>query len=136
MTDELRAKFDLLPCPFCGGRAEVVEQRDEDGRFAAVGCSKCGAGSRQHYFCGGDAREHVVSAWNKRAAGAEVEALKRNAERLNAIAKWCAAGRRVEFAKSLLGNGIEIGLHNPIFATVKENLTVAIDAAMAKESGE
>lgn len=80
MTNELRAKFDLFPCPFCGGDATIAEQTDEDGRFAAVVCLMCGAGSRQHYFCGDDAREHVADAWNERAAhasrDAEVEALK------------------------------------------------------------
>ena len=84
-TDELRAKFDLLPCPFCGGDATITEQSDEDGRFAAVVCWTCGAGSRQHYFCGDDAREHVAGAWNKRSAHAsrdvEVEALIRKYEK-------------------------------------------------------
>ena len=57
----------LLPCPFCGGEAEIVRAMDKDGRFAAVGCPACGAGSRQHYFVGDDAVPHVVSAWNRRA---------------------------------------------------------------------
>ena len=57
----------LLPCPFCGGEPEIVRAQDEDGRFAAVGCPHCGAGSRQHYFVGDDAVPHVVSAWNRRA---------------------------------------------------------------------
>lgn len=61
------AERELLPCPFCGGRAEIIEQEDSDGRFAAVGCWECGAGSRQHYFLGDDARDHVAGAWNKRA---------------------------------------------------------------------
>lgn len=61
-------KVQLLPCPFCGGEAEMVEAHDDDGRFAAVGCNKCGAGSRQHYFCGDDARDYAASAWNTRRA--------------------------------------------------------------------
>lgn len=69
MTDDMqREDFELLPCPFCDGKASVIEDTDEDGRFAAVVCWECGAGSRQHYFCGDDARPHVVGAWNKRAA--------------------------------------------------------------------
>lgn len=68
MTDKLKAERELLlPCPFCGGNAQIIEQRDEDGRFAAVVCWMCGAGSRQHYFLGDDAREHVAGAWNKRS---------------------------------------------------------------------
>lgn len=58
----------LKPCPFCGGEAEIITDTDEDGRFAAVACPKCGAGSRQHYFCGEDARKFAASAWNARPA--------------------------------------------------------------------
>ncbi|PXV60703.1 restriction alleviation protein, Lar family [Dyella jiangningensis] len=61
MNDQLKA------CPFCGGQANIIEAEDVDGRFAAVGCSKCGCGSRQHYFLGDDARQQVTSAWNTRA---------------------------------------------------------------------
>ena len=66
------AERELFPCPFCGSRAEIIEQEDSDGRFAAVGCWECGAGSRQHYFIGDDARDHVASAWNKRAQASGV----------------------------------------------------------------
>lgn len=66
MNEQL--KVQLLPCPFCGGEAEMIEAHDDDGRFAAVGCNKCGAGSRQHYFCGDDARDYAASAWNTRQA--------------------------------------------------------------------
>lgn len=60
---------ELLPCPFCQdkGRPRLIEQEDEDGRFAAVICDMCGCGSRQHYFCGEDARDFAASAWNARA---------------------------------------------------------------------
>lgn len=57
---------ELLPCPFCGSEAEIIVSEDDDGRFAAVSCPKCGAGSRQHYFCGEDAREFAADAWNTR----------------------------------------------------------------------
>jgi hypothetical protein len=57
----------------------------------------------------------------------------RDAARLDAIDKWTAAGRRVEFAKSLFGPGVEIGLHEPIRAFAKGSAREAIDAAMAQE---
>lgn len=60
----------------------------------------------------------------------------RDAKRLDAIDKWTAARRRVEFARSLYGPGVEIGLHEPIKAFAKGNVREAIDAAMAQESGE
>lgn len=70
MTDDLM----LLSCPFCGASAEMVVDEDEDGRFAAVACPKCGAGSRQHYFCGEDAREYAADAWNTRPTALERQA--------------------------------------------------------------
>lgn len=61
------SEIKLKPCPHCGGTAEIVLGEDDDGKFAAVACPKCGAGSRQHYFCGDDAREYAAGAWNTRA---------------------------------------------------------------------
>lgn len=58
--------LDLLNCPFCGAAPEIIIDTDDGGRFAAVACLKCGAGSRQHYFCGEDAREYAAGAWNTR----------------------------------------------------------------------
>lgn len=69
MTDQLKA------CPFCGGQATIIEAEDVDGRFAAVGCAKCGCGSRQHYFLGDDARQQVTSAWNTRAQAEDGDAV-------------------------------------------------------------
>lgn len=58
---------DLLDCPFCGSSdVFVIELEDEDGSFAAAGCCGCGAGSRQHYYCGDDAKEFAADAWNTR----------------------------------------------------------------------
>lgn len=59
---------NLLSCPFCGeADVLIIEAEDDDGQFAAVGCNGCGAGSRQHYYCGEDAKEYAADAWNRRA---------------------------------------------------------------------
>lgn len=57
----------------------------------------------------------------------------RDAKRLDAIDEWTAAGRRIEFAKSLYSAGVEIGLHEPINAFARNSVREAIDAAMAQE---
>lgn len=62
---------ELLPCPFCGEEADFVDGADDDGRWVAVACPGCGAGSRQHYPVMEDARPHAQSAWNIRATVAE-----------------------------------------------------------------
>jgi Lar family restriction alleviation protein len=72
---------DLLPCPFCGEQAEVIEcdEPSNEGGLA-VQCMGCNASSRVHFSCKEDARPHVVSAWNARAREAAhdkmVEALR------------------------------------------------------------
>jgi hypothetical protein len=79
----------LLPCPFCGADAEFVEGKDKSGRFIAVGCPRCGAGSSQHYPLMDDARPNAANAWNTRtdapwrptheyAGGSLLRVLKRN----------------------------------------------------------
>jgi Lar family restriction alleviation protein len=58
MTDELMA---LLPCPFCGGEAEVIWY---DG-FPCIRCKTydCGCGTGMH-SSGGEAK--AIAAWNRR----------------------------------------------------------------------
>lgn len=70
MTDK---KPDLLPCPFCGGDAAVVDLNDTGGvRVAgfrmAVRCSKCGATVE------GRSTLHSIKTWNRRAI--DVDALR------------------------------------------------------------
>lgn len=90
---------NLLSCPFCGeADVLIIEAEDDDGQFAAVGCNGCGAGSRQHYYCGEDAKEYAADAWNRRATlsdaptepveavnGELVEALERIAQYLRTV---------------------------------------------------
>lgn len=67
----------LLPCPFCDGRAERIEVVEDDGfeniGGSAIECQKCRASSHVEF----GRKENLVSAWNRRAlpvARAEVSA--------------------------------------------------------------
>lgn len=58
---------ELLPCPFCGGEAEILEAivefiYKEIGIYAI--CKKCRA-STQYY----KTKEEALTAWNRRADG-------------------------------------------------------------------
>ena len=57
----------LLPCPFCGSRAEVGVIEEGDNMDAAyVQCTSCAASSRLHFPMKEDPKPHVISAWNRR----------------------------------------------------------------------
>ena len=56
----------LLPCPFCGGRAEFVATQRRYDFTAAVECQSCGANTGP----GGITRDEVVPRWNRRASTA------------------------------------------------------------------
>lgn len=54
---------NLLPCPFCGGEAKLIEP---DGIWYAVACTKChiqGTGNRNQDY-------KAVNQWNTRAESA------------------------------------------------------------------
>ncbi|MDE2097066.1 MAG: Lar family restriction alleviation protein [Patescibacteria group bacterium] len=65
---------DLLPCPFCGGRAvrEDVpgEADDEIAGASYICCARCNA-STALYF---DRKENLVSSWNDRWKGPTLDA--------------------------------------------------------------
>lgn len=53
----------LLPCPFCGGKAERLELEDEENFGGSViCCAKCQASSSVHF----DRKENLVASWNQR----------------------------------------------------------------------
>lgn len=59
-------KDDLLPCPFCGGKAEFTELEEDDygnEGGGVVECSSCGASSHVEF----NFKENLISAWNTRA---------------------------------------------------------------------
>lgn len=62
-TDALR----LVPCPFCGGEAEIVHiDEGENAGGSCVYCTKCQASSNVEF----EFKENFVSNWNRRAAPA------------------------------------------------------------------
>jgi Lar family restriction alleviation protein len=54
---------ELKPCPFCGGRARILDYDDGNGGYYSIcECEKCGAkGSESN--CG---RNYTVKRWNER----------------------------------------------------------------------
>ena len=58
---EVRAgssRFELLPCPFCGGEAHIVTAVGESWAL----CGKCRATTEMHA-----SKQFAVAAWNRRA---------------------------------------------------------------------
>ena len=76
---------ELLPCPFCGGVAECVDNGptreqvqyakswgddcDDGGSF--IHCTVCDASSAIHF----DRKENLVGSWNRRAVNSHAELL-------------------------------------------------------------
>ena len=56
MTDKLK------PCPFCGGNANLIEQK-ATGCFR-VKCTKCPTDLGRYWFF---KKNDVINAWNRRA---------------------------------------------------------------------
>lgn len=57
---EMEAEEELLPCPFCGGKASAV---DSGVSIAAhVRCDNCHSSSGDY-----DTKEEAIAAWNRRA---------------------------------------------------------------------
>ncbi|WP_435639381.1 Lar family restriction alleviation protein [Carnimonas bestiolae] len=52
----------LLPCPFCNGKARIVELTSPDSG-SYIECQSCHCCTRIHY----DRKENLVDSWNHRA---------------------------------------------------------------------
>ena len=63
----------LLPCPFCGGEAELITGAHRDGGYiencACVRCKKCGARSYEFHECvtPDEVQGYASETWNRRA---------------------------------------------------------------------
>lgn len=58
---ELECKVELLPCPFCGGEATIVDIADPEYKYYQIRCSECA--------CKTEAKlglDNAISAWNRR----------------------------------------------------------------------
>lgn len=102
MNDEPK----LLPCPFCGGDAEIDTRRGYRqlptgvvGSGVAIYCTNCSSDMMHCYedhsgVDRDDLRADLVGAWNKRAA--EAAAFRRGVEAMR-VATWraldCSGGR-------------------------------------------
>lgn len=56
------AEEELLPCPFCGSKAEVVETHPVSTKSVLVRCQECGA-----FVTAFSTRDEAIDAWNRRA---------------------------------------------------------------------
>lgn len=59
---------ELLPCPFCGGKAKLVINMQSIERYAMVQCEKCSAKIKNVMqsvdYC---ATDEAAKLWNQRA---------------------------------------------------------------------
>lgn len=154
MTDE--QKVQLLPCPFCGGETRTSRHNGDErigyNITVTISCNSCGASlplvSRhdKNDWCTESAQsvtERAITAWNTRQAAlshasatAEEGSVDGDAARLDALQEWITSGLRVEFAKSIIGDGVEIGLRSPCVAKVANTIRDAIDQAIAAKRGD
>lgn len=95
-TDELRAKFELLPCPWCGEKLKMISVSEGSTfRWRKIdGCCTDGPEVRHDTLADdqtaaeADSYKRAVEAWNTRAhdsRDAEIEALRKDAERWRSL---------------------------------------------------
>lgn len=58
---------DLLPCPFCGGDAEIVDAVEAGESAKVVCCKRCLSSSKVVFALMDDVTFDLASAWNTRA---------------------------------------------------------------------
>ena len=104
MTDraELRARLTeaLLPCPFCGGEAEMIHGAPGSHY---VKCKQCGAASDDRF------EDSAIAAWNRRSAIASRQAVvKPDLATVEAVARKVNPGRSEDHIKSVALDALSI----------------------------
>lgn len=108
----------LLPCPFCGGDAEIVHiEEGENAGGSCVCCKRCNASSNVEF----EFKENFISNWNRRSSS------KAEGEMREALEKAVAA---LEEAEAILGG--EYGDH---YAVLCERMFGLRAALSPKEGG-
>jgi len=74
-------------------------------------------------------------AWEAWQAAISHACATADAKRLDDLQALIESGQRIEFAKSIFGNGVEIGLRSPCIAKVANTIRDAIDQAFAAKRG-
>lgn len=119
MTNNTPAPADLLPCPFCAGKALLVL----DGGYHAF-CRRCCATGR--HLCD---KEEAITAWNRRAAAITPQPDPRDAE----IKRWKEAIDRVNDRCITLIN--EKDAKDAEIERLREALELVSDARMRRPDG-
>ena len=58
------SSIELKPCPFCGGKASVINTTALGLDCKSVMCRKCKA--KVNFFNGTNSEERAINAWNRR----------------------------------------------------------------------
>lgn len=68
---KVMAKYELKPCPFCGGKARLIYV----SQMSAVKCPRCGTLGKvvADYYEQGDGKGEAIEFWNMRADDAKPE---------------------------------------------------------------
>lgn len=92
--------IDLLPCPFCGGKAM------NDTHIQRTGCPRCGTWfswcdvvMNRGYTCVARSVEREAAAWNTRTQSAELSALRERADALAEAVEACGAYAGMDLAR-------------------------------------
>lgn len=109
MTEEDEA---LLPCPFCGGVAELGDADECGSNAYVVCCTGCQASSAVKFASKHDPRHELIEMWNLRSQAREAERVR--AEALEEAAKEAErfidphfVGVTEPLAKAVLAGGDE-----------------------------
>lgn len=66
-----REESSLKSCPFCGGEAEIIINKSNQGQTALIQCTKCSCKKTilKHFAYNGDIMKDALVTWNTRVKG-------------------------------------------------------------------